>query len=1100
MLEHLLKSPSLGAFARSLKRKKDLVLEQLWDAPKASIVCLLQRELKKNILLLTGQSSEEMRMFHDFTLFTQSKVHDFPAWETLPQENISPNADIVGQRYEILRDLSQDQSPCIVICNLQAALQRLLPQESFLKLCLDFLCDRDYDFQSTVDTIVQMGYRRCPIASDKGEFALRGGIIDIFPVNTPDPYRLDFFGDTLESIRMYDPVSQKSIEKKEKLRIAPALELELLQREKTSASILSYLGDDTLVLFDGLLAIEDRYAALKKLTEKKSPIFYDFHEFFCEMQDLQKVYFTQQALEELSPLHKTKSPVLGVDDSSFKGEFTFEFFQQSLQAQRWHLPFSEVKKEYTPSEEDKDSVSGYEILQNILQKQSYEPPLSLHLIFSSDTEKNQILTKFSEKNISLPKDAEKHKGYLSSGFMLCDHNIIVFPSKELTGRTKIRRQKLRGTTHFHASEVMEFLPGDYVVHIQNGVGKYQGMEYRSNHAGIQTEFFSIEYADNTKLYVPLTQAHLLSKYVGVKEEKPHLHKLGSNRWHKTLEKTEQALVGYAADLLHLYSLRKIKGGFCYPQDSQDICAFEEEFPFVETEDQLSAISSIKEDMTSFDAMDRLVCGDVGYGKTEVAMRAAFKAVLDGGKQVALLVPTTILAMQHYETFSERMSNFAVQIGIVSRFQTPKQCRQTLQDTREHKIDILIGTHRILSDDVQFEDLGLIIIDEEQRFGVRAKEKLKKLKVGVDCLTLSATPIPRTLYSSLIGIRNMSQISTPPQDRLPIKTIICEARDHLIQTALLRELNRDGQAYYIHNRVESIHLHAKKIQALVPQARILVAHGQMSSHELDRVFHGFKMGQADILVATTIVESGIDIPNANTILIERSDCYGLSDLYQLRGRVGRWNRPAYAYFLTPVGRKLRDLSKQRLEALLSAGNYGGGMKIAMRDLEIRGAGDMLGTKQSGHIASVGFHLYCKLLKQTIDSLNGKKMPTPLGHTKVEFPINAKLPEDYVNETCLRLEIYQRLGEAQHFEEIDTLMEEIRDRFGPPPEPVRYLYHITRIRLYAAKRGISILKMHKHTLSLEKKKGTKIQKNQVFLAPIQNPKALEKKVKEAIDRSF
>ncbi|MBM3184563.1 MAG: DEAD/DEAH box helicase, partial [Chlamydiae bacterium] len=508
----------------------------------------------------------------------------------------------------------------------------------------------------------------------------------------------------------------------------------------------------------------------------------------------------------------------------------------------------------------------------------------------------------------------------------------------------------------------------------------------------------------------------------------------------------------------------------------------------------------KNDMTSSKAMDRLVCGDVGYGKTEVAMRAAFKAVVDGEKQVVVLVPTTVLAMQHFDTFSQRMSAFPVKIGVASRFRTPKELKETLQKTKDGEIDILIGTHRLLSSDVKWKDLGLIIIDEEQRFGVRAKEHLKKLKVGVDCLTLSATPIPRTLYLSIVHARDMSVINTPPQDRLPIKSILAETDHEVMQNALIRELSRGGQAFFIHNRVETIYGKAEMMQKLIPSARVAVVHGQMNADAIDAIFHKFKLGETDLLFATTIIENGIDIPNANTILIDRADTYGLADLYQLRGRVGRWNRAAYAYFLVPKNYRLPEQSRKRLNALLEGSGYGGGMKIALRDLEIRGAGDILGVQQSGQVSSIGFHLYCKLLKRAIDALK-KQRPISFNETKMEFHFDARLPATYVGEFSLRMELYHRLGEAATFQEIDALLAEMKDRFGKPPTQVIWLYHLSRIRAFAAANHFSLLKFNNLSFFAEQQKGKEIVNRTIAIAGrIKTPDALETFVIEALKNHF
>jgi transcription-repair coupling factor (superfamily II helicase) len=649
-------------------------------------------------------------------------------------------------------------------------------------------------------------------------------------------------------------------------------------------------------------------------------------------------------------------------------ELTFEFCSKKFSTKRWQHPFIEIG-DFFSIHDNKQAASGDEII-SALSRFS-DSSLELSIISSSEAEEKKLKDRIDQQSLRLPKNVEFQRGYLTSGFVLADTHFALLPQTELTHRYKARRQKWRNNYHTPASEFHELSPEDVVVHFHNGIGKFLGVEKKANHLGVEAEFLLIEYAESSKLFVPISQSHLVSRYIGSSEEIPTLSSLGSTKWQKTCIQAQKSIIGYAKELLERTAQRELTGGFSFSPDSIEMELFEEDFPFIETDDQLHAIADIKKDMTSPKAMDRLICGDVGYGKTEVAMRSAFKAIVDGKKQVAVLVPTTILAMQHYENFKERMSNFPINIAVISRFMSAKEIKETLKKVSSGAIDILIGTHRIISNDVIFKDLGLIIIDEEQRFGVRAKEHLKKAKVGVDCLTLSATPIPRTLYMSLIGAREISVINTPPHDRLPIKSILAEKDSGLIQNALLRELARDGQSYFIHNRVETIFQVKEELQKMLPQARIVVGHGQMSADELDAVFHSFKTGNSDILVATTIVENGIDIPNANTILIDRADQFGMADLYQLRGRVGRWNRPAYAYFLTNKGLRLPEIARKRLYALIESSGHGGGMKVAMRDLEIRGAGDILGVQQSGQVSAIGFHLYCKLLKKTIDAFKKNK---------------------------------------------------------------------------------------------------------------------------------
>lgn len=1095
VLQSILKSERILALEQALQQSNDIILvEELWNAPKSLVAAVAQQATGKHILILTGASQEESRLFHDFAFFTNRPVVDFPSWETLPSENIPPSPDIVGERYKLLKEIQTSSEPHIILTSLQACLQRLIPPASFQDLYLTLKAGQSPTFEGLIHKLLQMGYQRKFVASDKGEFAVRGGIIDIFPVSSPDPYRLEFWGDDLESMRIYDPVGQKSVKPIEQIDIAPALELELLNQSVEQASILDYLGPQTVVVFDDLLALEDRYASLISLGAHNK-FFSSIEDFLNQLAPFQKLFWSQKPIEELSEVHQIDAKSQGYysQQTSFH-HLSFHMFNREWKVKRWRHPFNTIGH-YLFSQEEGEPTGD-----EILFRLSSLPHETCQLLFlcASELEESNLHERLTAASIHLPKHTSYQLGYLSSGFVVQDQSIVVLPLTELTHRYKIRRQKLRSTYHTSPSETYDLTPGEMVVHLNNGIGRYLGMEKKPNHLGIPSEFFTIEYAENAKLYVPFNQAHFITKYIGANEELPKLHTLGSTRWKKTKENTERAILGYASELLKNYAERAIKEGFTYPADTTDFQTFEDEFPFAETEDQLAAIASIKQDMMSNKAMDRLICGDVGYGKTEVAMRAAFKAVTDGGKQVAVLVPTTVLAMQHFDNFVDRMANFPLNIGVLSRFRSPKQIRETLEGVANGSIDIVIGTHRIISDDVKFKDLGLVIIDEEQRFGVKAKEHLKKIKIGVDCLTLSATPIPRTLYMSLIGARDMSVINTPPQDRLPIKTIITEPTDQTIQNALLRELARDGQAFIIHNRVESIHTVSARIKGLLPQARILVAHGQMHADEIDATFHAFKSGQADILIATTIVENGIDIPNANTILIDRADHFGLAALYQLRGRVGRWNRRAYAYFLVPNLRVLPELSRKRLQALAEASGYGGGMKVAMRDLEIRGAGDILGLEQSGHVSSIGFHLYCKMLKRTIQTMQGK-IPSIISEVKIELAVDARLPEDYVNEVSLRMEVYQRFGEAFSTEEVDTIWAEVQDRFGAAPEPALWLYHLTRIRVFASRQGFTLLKQEKLSLTIEKRQGKEMLMRKILMPKFKSPQELEKKIVVELERT-
>jgi transcription-repair coupling factor (superfamily II helicase) len=1038
-------------------------MEGLTDAPKAALLKLLQERNSKNILVLTAEIRSS-KVIDNASFFDLKNVVEFPPWETLPGEEIAPSLDIVGKRLETLHHLLTSKKPSVVICSLQALLQKVPSPLFFKPLCKWWTVGDEIPFSSLASLLQELGYRRATVVADKGEFAVRGGIIDIFPVSAPEPYRIEFFGDTIDSIRSFDPIGQKSIVKVKQFFLSPAQEAALMSRDQNTTTLLAYLGPCTVV-FDHLLELEDRWVALQKLPGIKSSTMISFSDLLKETAQHQTLFWSDKPIEELSDVRLSKK----TGRAFYTGKnplqpLSFECFGASFETARWNHPFTAVALD--------------------------RPDLDIQFVCEHEAEEQMIRKEF-------PKASHFIKGYLSGGFGLADSTTMIVPITELTQRQKVRRERWRSTYHTPPSDFHELSSGDLVVHFNHGIGKYLGMEKRPNHQGIETEYLLLEYAEKSRLYVPVSQAYLVSRYIGTKEEAPAFHTLGTKNWQRAKASAQKAIVGYAQDLLRIGAERAVHGGFVYPNDGSDMMQFEEEFPYPETEDQLRAIFDIKQDMQSDKAMDRLLCGDVGYGKTEVAMRAAFKAAVDGKKQVAVLVPTTVLALQHYQTFCERMENHPVIVKAISRFHSNKEVKKILEEVEEGKVDILIGTHRLLSKDVKFKNLGLIIIDEEQRFGVRSKEHLKALKTGVDCLTLTATPIPRTLYLSLLGAREISLINTPPQDRLPIKTILIDRDPAAITSAMLRELSRDGQVYFIHNRVESIYLVSDELKKLLPQAKIVTGHGQMSGDELDTVFHAFKSGAADVLVATTIVENGIDIPNANTILIDRADQFGLSDLYQLRGRVGRWNRPAYAYFLVPRLRELPEIARKRLYALLESQGYGGGMKIAMRDLEIRGAGDILGTEQSGQVSTIGFHLYCKLLKRAVEALKKKQEPS-FFETKMEFPYDARLPEEYIPETSLRLEMYHRLGDTSSPDEVDALFHELKDRFGAPPIPVLWLYHMTRLRTVAALYRYSLLKFNSRTLETEQHTHRGPVKKLHSLKPFKSPAELEQHVLEILSQ--
>lgn len=1033
MKDQLLNLPSLNSFKEAISQNKSLTIESLWVTPKALLAALASQLSQKNILYITSRNEED-RLLVDLPNFTGASILEWPAWEILPGEKAEPSPDIVGERAHVLEELVKGETPSIVVSSLAAILSPVISKSQFEALHLQFRVGDEIPFDLLAEELNTLGYERVSLVNDKGQFALRGGILDVFPSTETEPYRIEFFGDSVESMRTFDPVGQKSVESKTTLDLFPNKERKLIDEEEEKESLLSYLGENTLVFLDRPEFLKSKYKEILGGLEGEENSFLSWETFYDSAASLQRVIFEDEmSNKSYANTEKWNHAFTRLDDA-FSSKT--KIFHDQDQAYLVRLPETQ----------NKDFQLIY-----LCQNESEEKSL-----------KEQMLELYGE----VPSSVIFARGMWTTGFVFLNEKLAYITSNEVTHRYAIKRKKQRTSYQSSPVEFMELEEGNYVVHLQHGIAKFLGWEKQKNHAGMETDFLKLEYAEKSVLYVPLDQSHLVTKFIGAKHETPRLHKIGGKQWVRTKVETERAIMDYASELLRHYAQRALVEGYIYPEDSEDQTLFEKEFPYVETADQQKAIDDIKQDFISKKPMDRLICGDVGYGKTEVAMRAAFKAVVDGGKQVAVLVPTTVLAMQHYENFVERMSNFPITIGQLSRFVPLQEQRKTLKGLYEGSVDIVVGTHRVVSKDVEFKNLGLVIIDEEQRFGVKAKEHLKALKTGVDCLTLSATPIPRTLYMSMVGARDISMINSPPQDRLPIKTHLAEYDSNLIKQAILRELNREGQVYIIHNRVQSIYEFANKMQKLVPQIKMVVGHGQMSADELDHVFHQFKSKAANVLIATSIVENGIDIPEANTIIIDRADRFGLSDLYQLRGRVGRWNRKAYAYFLIPKNKVLLEIADKRLKALLESSGYGGGMKVAMRDLEIRGAGDILGTSQSGQISSIGFHLYCKLLKRTILSMQGKA-PKVIIETKVEFPFNYQIPEDYVSDLSLRMELYQRFGEAFTLKELEEIESEIVDRFGPYPESFAWLYHLARVKIVAGANRFIYLGFKKNILKAERR---------------------------------
>ncbi len=1056
--------PYVDYFLQKLSHKKSLVLEKIGSSAK---IFLLQRlmELQKRPILVITTDTEEGSLALDAQFFSIKPLWHFPAWDTLPGDALDPNLDLVGERLKLLHSLASFSSPFMVFASLHALLQTIPSKETLSHSFHSWKIADQVSFSDLPAFLKGLGYTQVAVVTEKGSFAVRGGIIDLFCPIHSYPHRIEFFEDEIVSLRTFDPSSQKSLQKLEQMVVSPLQEAP----EAKKSCLLDYLPPTTCIVFNDLYALEEHWIKWKGALAATTPLFLSMEELLFKTETFTRIYCTKEELSSLVEVEFHEKPGRSFYHNQDSTQaISFSFFSKNLHASLCPHPFLPL-----PS-----------------LKEGLNPLLSHTPYFICASEQEQLSM---QKTWPSTHPAYFERGYLAEGFFFQtkDHSLSVVPMSALTHRFLTDRHSWRDVpvTTQEEHSFSPLVPGDLVVHFHHGIGEFLGMEKKANHLGIETEFLTLKYAQNSLLYVPVAQSHLVSRYVSTTETIPTLHDLGSGQWKKMRLKAEQSIVGYAQDLIRLQAERIVKGGFAFPPDGEMLRRFEEEFFYTPTKDQLQAIQEIKQDMMQPKAMDRLLCGDVGYGKTEVAMRAAFKAACEGKKQVAVLVPTTVLSMQHYETFCQRMMLYPVKVAALSRLQSKKEAETILKEVKEGSIDILIGTHRLLSEDVHFKDLGLIIVDEEQKFGVRAKEALKKLKVGVDVLSMSATPIPRTLYMSLMGAKDISTIATPPRERIPVKVLVLEKNRETIKQALLREFSRDGQAFFIHNRVESLPQVKEELQALVPQARIGVVHGQMDAEIIDEVFNRFKIGEIDLLISTSLIENGVDVPNANTILIDKADHFGLADLYQLKGRVGRWNRPAYAYLFVGKQDRLSDISRQRLQVLIDIQGYGGGLKLAMEDLKIRGGGDFVGTQQSGQVASIGFHLYCKLLKKAALALQNKEDVCFI-ETKMEFPYPAFLPTSYVTDPPLRLEIYQRMGEIQKEKELEELHKELEDRFGKAPLPLLWLLSLTLLRIKASRLQCTLLKFGTKTLEIERKRGAKIEKTAFTLPPIASPYDLEK----------
>ena len=948
----------------------------------------------------------------------------------------------------------------------------------------------EINIESLRQRLFALGYKREEMVEAPGQYSIRGGIIDVFTLLDEQPFRIELFGDEVDSIRKIDLTAQRSKKEVAEITIPPFANLvideEVVDRacprletayskavarlaENNYPEEASYLRDKAKKMLEDLRE-KHRFPGFEQFLPfyyEETASFFDYLEdsMIFAVRPNKITQLTHEYYQEIIETH-TRLLEQGMVFPEYLDNFITENeFEKEITKNRVvdiNSEFEERKVAENDIHFDTSSLEPFhgqlelfsEKLLDLLQKK-YRIAITLN----SASKKRRVKMFLEEKNLVVGENFDQSRivifpDSLAEGFVFDDIKLAVFTDKEVFGNEQKRKRKIGDFEDgVEISSINDLKAGDYVVHENHGIGKYLGvktLEIQGQHK----DYLVLKYAGEDKLYVPTEKIHLVQKYIGSDAGNPKLYKLGSSDWKKVKEKVQKSVEEMAVGLLELYAERETLTGYQFSEDDVWQQEFEDSFPFEETPDQKDAIEDVKADMESKKPMDRLLCGDVGYGKTEVAIRAAFKAALDS-KQTAVLVPTTILAQQHYNTFAERIEEFPVRIGMLSRFSTTAEQRKTLKKLIKGEIDILIGTHRLLSKDVIFDDLGLLIIDEEQRFGVTHKEKLKDLKRNVDVLTLTATPIPRTLHMALVGVRDMSLIETPPENRYPIRTFIKEYNKELIASAIRRELARQGQIYFVHNRVKDIEQTAGKLQKLMPEAKIAVAHGQMNEKRLEKIMYDFYHHKFDILVCTTIIETGLDIPNVNTIIINHADKMGLSQLYQLRGRVGRTNRIAYAYLLYERDRILPEVAEKRLEAIKEFSSLGSGFKIAMRDLEIRGAGNLLGPEQSGHIAAVGFSLYTKLLEGTIEELKGKKDQNKI-EVEIDLNLDAYIPDDYIKYEARKIEIYKKIKSIEKEADALDTIDELIDRFGEPPVEVMRLVNTARLKFIAAELNMDSIK--------------------------------------------
>ncbi|WP_077338779.1 transcription-repair coupling factor [Pseudocolwellia agarivorans] len=1085
------------------------------------------------VLLLTHDTPSAIRIEQELKSLNTSKALSiclFPDWETLPYDTFSPHQDIISQRLATLYQLSRMERGVVIVpvCTL---LQRISPKK-YLDLNSLIIKKGDRkDLHQLRQELEASGYRAVDQVMEHGEFCARGAIIDLFPMGSKTPFRLDFFDDEIDEIRLFDPESQRSSDKVDGIDLLPAHEF------PTDKDGINLFRSQYREMFTGNIPKDSVYhqvsnGILPAGIEYYLPLFFDETNTLCDylsentlviisgdIDKAQTQFWADAQYRYEDRKYNTSRPLLAPEKLFLNSEELYSAIKPYdrivLQAQNTEQTTDDTANEESTSKAgtihfdvntlpdltvDHKLKQPFELLTQFMKNK--ESPGKILFIAESQGRRESVLELLQRNNIK-PKTFTNIDAFIESddvigitvnalthGFIFQSKGvakknaIALITESELLGdrvqqtRRRNKQKDIQADALF--KNLAELSIGQPVVHIDHGIGRYSGLETLET-GGMTTEFLMLTYANESKLYVPVGSLHLISRYSGTDAEHAPLHKLGTDSWSKAKKKAIEKVKDVAAELLDIYAKRATNHGYTFKRDKDDYRAFADSFGFEETHDQEQAINAVISDMLSPKTMDRLVCGDVGFGKTEVAMRAAFIAVNDG-KQTAILVPTTLLAQQHYENFRDRFANWPVSIEVLSRFKTAKEQNAVIAKVESGEIDILIGTHKLLQNSIKYKDLGLLVVDEEHRFGVKQKEKIKQLRSNVDILTLTATPIPRTLNMAMGGMRDLSIIATPPAKRLAVKTFVRQRDDALIRESILRETVRGGQVYFLHNNVDTIEKTAADIQILVPEARIIVAHGQMGERDLERVMSDFYHQRYNVLLCTTIIETGIDVPSANTIIMDRADRLGLAQLHQLRGRVGRSHHQAYAYLLTPHEKAMTKDAKKRLDAIASLEDLGAGFTLATHDLEIRGAGELLGEDQSGSMSQIGFSLYMEMLDQAVSSLkDGKELSLDQvmrNQTEIELRVPALLPDDYIFDISLRLSIYKRIASCKNKQELDEIQVELIDRFGLLPQPAKNLVHIAKLRLKAQKIGISRIEAHDSGGSIEFSDDTKVDPMQII----------------------